>query len=98
MNPRPIDLSAARCCWRAAVCAVVIGSACSQTARAAYVVIDDFESYVPGTSMNGQSDGSGTWITTTTAGGENFYSAADSTRPGNHVLNVTNHLTDGAAN
>ncbi len=97
MNRSPIGLSAARVGWRVVVCALLVAAAEPQPANAAYVLIDNFESYVPGTSMNGQSNGSGVWTTDKGDGGENYFAANDQTTPGNKVLNVVNNLTEGAA-
>ena len=96
MNATSGSLGAARTrvCLSALLIALTLGRL---EARGAFTLIDNFETYAPGASMNGQTNGQGTWTTTTSVGGENYYAAEDQTTPGNQVLNVENHLTDGAA-
>lgn len=89
-----LEAARTRVCFSALLMALMLGRL---EARGAFTLIDDFETYPTGASMNGQTNGQGTWTTITSVGGENFFAAADLTTPGNQVLSVENHLTEGAA-
>lgn len=53
--------------------------------HAAFLLVDDFETYQTGIEINGQSDGSGTWQTSNEG---DYLVDNDQTKPGNQVLNV----------
>lgn len=80
-------------CLRAAIIVslVLLELRFTPTARADFVLIDDFNSYALG-ELNGQSDGTGTWETTD----DNFVIEVDPTDADNRVLNVLRVLASGA--
>lgn len=78
--------------WIAVSVVMLLSLASFQPVKAAFLLVDDFQSYTTGIEIHGQSDGSGTWETSNAG---DYLADNDQTTPGNKVLNVLNTIGTG---